>query len=278
MLSPEEPGSSSSPAGTYRPRPGTGDEPRRGGLVFDRVGFGYEAGQPRLRDVSFRVAPGETVALVGYSGSGKSTITKLLLRLYEPQTGRILLDGVPIQELGLAELRDAVAMVPQDTALLHASVRENIALGYPDADAEALEAALRLAQLDRLVDDLPAGIDTLVGERGLRLSGGERQRVAMARAALRRPRVYVFDEATSSLDTRTERDILGRLRELADGTTTLVVAHRLSTIADADLILVLDQGNIVERGRHDELLQLDGLYAALWRAQHRIKRSLHVVQ
>jgi ATP-binding cassette, subfamily B, heavy metal transporter len=236
-------------------------------LSFEAVSFGYRDGEPVLKDVSFDVKPGSTVAFVGASGSGKTSIIRLLFRLYEPRRGRILLDGTPIANLPLSLLRQAIAVVPQDTVLFHDTIANNIAFGRHGASRADVEEAGRIANLDGFISTLPDGYDTVVGERGLKLSGGERQRVAIARAALKRPRIYVFDEATSSLDTRTEREILRNLRDVAARCTTLVIAHRLSTIVHADEILVLDKGAIVERGKHEDLLVHDGIYSMLWRAQ-----------
>jgi ATP-binding cassette subfamily B protein len=249
-----------------------------GELTFDRVSFGYEPGRKVLRDISFSVEPGMTLAIVGPSGSGKSSIARLLLRLYDPEGGRILLDGRPIDTMKLTELRRAVATVPQDISLFNATIDENVALAHGPGDRAALDRVLALAQLDDLLARLPEGGATMVGERGLNLSGGERQRVAIARAALRRPSIYVFDEATAALDARTEQAILARFRELARGCTTLIVAHRLASIIDADRILVLDQGLVVERGTHGELLRAGGLYASLWRLQHAPEGGQDVAQ
>lgn len=253
-----------------------GEEPAQSQLTFEHVSFRYRADTPILRDVSFTVPAGSTVALVGASGSGKTSIIRLLFRLYEPNAGRILLDDRSIDELPLSYLRRAIAVVPQDTVLFHDTIANNIAFGRSGASRAEVEEVARLAHLDELIGKLPEGYETVVGERGLKLSGGERQRVAIARAALKQPRIYIFDEATSSLDTRTEREILRNLNEVAARSTTLVIAHRLSTVVQADQILVLDRGAIIERGTHDELLSLNGTYAALWRAQ-RSDSALQVV-
>jgi ATP-binding cassette subfamily B protein len=245
----------------------------RGELSFEDVSFSYRRGRPVLRNVTFRVAPGRTVAVVGVSGSGKSSLIRLLFRLYEPDSGRILLDGIPLDETPLPTLRQAIAVVPQDTMLLHDTIARNIGFGRCGSTRPEIEEAARIANLHEFILGLPDGYETVVGERGLRLSGGERQRIAIARAALKRPRLFVFDEATSSLDSTTEQEILGNLKRLASSATTLVIAHRLSTIVHADEILVLDRGAVVERGCHAELLAREGRYATLWRAQHAPGRS-----
>ena len=239
----------------------------RGELVFEDVSFSYRQERAILRNVSFTVAAGRTVAVVGVSGSGKSSLIRLLFRLYEPDSGGIVLDGVPVTDMTLSAVRQAIAVVPQDTVLFHDTIANNIGFGRYGSTHPEIEEAARLANLHDFVVGLPEGYETLVGERGLKLSGGERQRVAIARAALKRPRIFVFDEATSSLDSRTEREILRNLVDLSSHSTTLVIAHRLSTIVHADEILVLDRGVIVERGTHDELRARNGHYATLWNAQ-----------
>lgn len=238
-----------------------------GELRFEAVTFGYYQGHSVLNDVTLHVQAGRTLAVVGVSGSGKSSMIRLLFRLYEPTSGRIVLDGVPISDLSLSSLRRSIAVVPQDTVLFHDTLANNIAFGKYGATRAEIEEAARIANLHNFVSRQPDGYETIVGERGLKLSGGERQRVAIARAALKCPRIFVFDEATSSLDTRTEREILKNLREVAKRSTTLVIAHRLSTVTHADEIVVLHEGCIVERGAHRALLQQNGRYAALWRAQ-----------
>ncbi|MDP1598069.1 ABC transporter ATP-binding protein/permease [Phenylobacterium sp.] len=253
--------------------PGARDLPLATGrgaeIVFEDVEFRHDARSAGLMDVSFRAAPGETVALVGPSGAGKTTAIRLALRLIDPQSGRITLDGVDLRQIKQAALRRAVALVPQDVALFNDTIFANIAFARPDASAQDVRAAAAAAELGPFIDGLPDGMSTLVGERGLKLSGGERQRVGVARALLADPRVLVLDEATSALDGPTEEAIQATLRKVRAGRTTMVIAHRLSTIVDADLILVLRRGRIVERGRHAELLEKGGEYAALWRRQTR---------
>lgn len=238
-----------------------------GGIRFEQVSFRYPAGRSILDRVSFEVPPGKKVAVVGASGAGKSTLVKLLFRFYDPSAGRILIDGQDIAEVTRESLRRAIGIVPQDTVLFNDTLLENLRYGKPGApDAEVAEAA-SMAHLDEFLAQLPDGWQTRVGERGLKLSGGEKQRVSIARTILKRPPILVFDEATSSLDSRSEQAILKALREIALNHTSLVIAHRLSTVVDADRILVLDQGRIVEQGGHRELLASGGRYAALWAAQ-----------
>ncbi|QDZ89789.1 ABC transporter ATP-binding protein/permease [Shewanella decolorationis] len=248
-------------------------EPKRGELSFENVSFSYDD-RPILRNVSFKVAAGKKVAVVGDSGAGKSTLIKLLFRFYDVEQGRILIDGQDIRQLTQDALRRAIAIVPQDTVLFNDSLVENIRYGRPEATDEEVRHAIELAHLEHFIASLSQGWDTKVGERGLKLSGGEKQRVAIARAILKGSPVLVFDEATSSLDSRSEQAILSALREVAKGHTSLVVAHRLSTIVDADQIVVLSQGEIVEQGNHQSLLAQDGLYAKLWRIQNEQKQLL----
>src|SRR5690606_17134253 len=221
-------------------------------IAFEDVEFRHDARSTGLIDVSFRAAPGETVALVGPSGAGKTTAIRLALRLIDPQSGRVTLDGVDLRQVKQAALRRAVALVPQDVALFNDTIFANIAFARPEASAEDVRAAAAAAELGPFIEGLPNGMATVVGERGLKLSGGERQRVGIARALLADPRVLVLDEATSALDSRTEAAIQRTLRRARAGRTTLVVAHRLSTIADADQLLVLQDGRIVERRSHLE--------------------------
>ncbi|MDR3512473.1 MAG: ABC transporter ATP-binding protein/permease [Caulobacteraceae bacterium] len=238
-------------------------------LVFEAVGFQHTARSVGLHDISFTAAPGTTTALVGPSGAGKTTIVRLALRLLDPQSGRVMIDGMDLRDARQASLRRAVALVPQDVALFNDTLYANIAFGRPDASEAEVWAAAEAAELARFIEGLPYRMETRVGERGLKLSGGERQRVGLARALLADPRLLVLDEATSALDGRTEAAIQATLRKVRTGRTTLVIAHRLSTIVDADQILVIRRGRIVERGRHEDLIAQGGEYAALWRRQTR---------
>ena len=243
--------------------------PGPGAIRFEGVSFGYSPEREVLHGVDFTVQPGQKVAVVGASGGGKSTLVKLLFRFYDPPRGRITLDGQDIRGVTQASLRRVIGIVPQDTVLFNDSIFENVRYGNPAASDAEVEEAIRLAHLEDFIRELPRGGDTLVGERGLKLSGGEKQRVSIARTILKRPPVLVFDEATSSLDSKSEQAILAALREIAEGHTSLVIAHRLSTVVDADRIVVLQRGEIVETGDHEQLLQAGGYYAELWRAQQR---------
>ena len=238
-------------------------------LVFEGVSYKHAARSVGLEDIGFVTPPGSTTALVGPSGSGKTTTVRLVLRLIDPQAGRVTIDGMDLRDAALASLRGAVALVPQDVALFNDTLYANIAFADPAARADEVWAAAEAAELARFIETLPHRMETKVGERGLKLSGGERQRVGLARALLANPRLLVLDEATSALDGRTEAAIQATLRKVRAGRTTLVVAHRLSTIADADQILVIRRGRIVERGDHAGLLAREGEYAALWRRQTR---------
>ncbi|MCA0951479.1 MAG: ABC transporter ATP-binding protein/permease [Shewanella indica] len=238
-----------------------------GRVSFDSVGFGYGE-REILKGVSFEIEPGQKVAVVGESGAGKSTLVRLLFRFYDVSQGAIRVDGIDIRDMTQDALRRAIAIVPQDTVLFNDTLFENIRYGRPDASDAEIWQAIELAHLKQFVEALPQQAQTKVGERGMKLSGGEKQRVAIARAILKRSPILVFDEATSSLDSRSERAILKALDEVAKGHTSLVIAHRLSTVVDADKILVLHQGQLVESGSHDSLLAADGYYARLWRIQH----------
>jgi ATP-binding cassette, subfamily B, heavy metal transporter len=239
----------------------------RGDIVFENVSFAYDAQRPIIKNISLHVPAGKTVAIVGPSGAGKSTISRLLFRFYDITAGRILIDGQNIADVQQASLRHAIGMVPQDTVLFNDTVRYNIRYGRPDATDAEVEAAAKQAQIHDFVTSLPLGYDALVGERGLKLSGGEKQRVSIARTILKGPPILVLDEATSALDTLTEQDIQNELRRISKNRTTVVIAHRLSTVVDADEIIVLDKGVIAERGTHKALLKLKGLYAGMWNRQ-----------
>ena len=242
---------------------------RRGppGISFREVHLAYEAGKPVLCGLTLQIAAGRNVAIVGASGSGKSSIVRLLLRLCEPQAGGILLDGMAIETMSVGDLRSMIAVVPQDTVLFNDSIAFNIGMGKAGATHGEIERAARLAEVHGLITSLRAGYGTLVGERGLKLSGGERQRIAIARAVLKNPRVYVFDEATSMLGSLSERAIVRNLQRISAGRTTITIAHRLATVRHADDIVVLDAGRVAEHGDHATLLAKGGAYAAMWRAQ-----------
>ncbi|MBX0288141.1 ABC transporter ATP-binding protein/permease [Halomicroarcula sp. F28] len=238
-----------------------------GAVEYDDVTFGYGEDEPVLDDVSFTVDGGDTVALVGPTGAGKSTVMKLLLRMYDPDDGAVRIDGQDLREVQITSIRRAIGYVSQETFLFYGTVRDNIAYGTFDATDEEIRQAAEAAEAHQFVQNLPDGYETMVGERGVKLSGGQRQRIAIARAMLKDPDILVLDEATSDVDTETEMLIQRSLDELTADRTTFAIAHRLSTIKDADTILVLEDGRIVERGSHDELLSEDGLYANLWAVQ-----------
>ncbi|MBU0501154.1 MAG: ABC transporter ATP-binding protein/permease [Gammaproteobacteria bacterium] len=239
----------------------------RGEIRFEQVDFGYNPDRQILFGVDFTLEAGRKVAVVGHSGAGKSTLSRLLYRFYEISVGRILIDGQDLRDLTQASLREAIGIVPQDTVLFNDSIHYNLAYGRPDASREEIERAAEMAHIRGFIESLPQQWETLVGERGLKLSGGEKQRVAIARAILKQPRILIFDEATSSLDSKTEQAIQETLKEVAEHHTTLVIAHRLSTVVDADLILVMEQGRIVEQGSHRRLLAQEGIYARMWALQ-----------
>ncbi len=234
---------------------------------YDHVSFAYEAARPILQDISFVIPAGKTVAVVGSSGSGKSTLARLLFRFYDVQQGHITIAGQDIKEVTQASVRQAIGIVPQDTVLFNDTVEYNIAYGQPGASRERVEEAARAARIHDFISSTPAGYQTMVGERGLKLSGGEKQRVAIARTLLKNPPIMIFDEATSALDSANERAIQSELRSIAENKTTLVIAHRLSTVVDAHEILVMEAGQIIERGTHADLLALGQRYAAMWALQ-----------
>ena len=238
-----------------------------GEVQFEHVSFAYNADRPILHDISFIIPAGKTVAAVGASGAGKSTLARLLFRFYDVGTGSIRIDGQDIRHVTQDSLRAAIGVVPQDTVLFNDTIYYNIAYGRPDASREEVIEAARAAHILDFIEMLPQGWDTVVGERGLKLSGGEKQRVAIARTLLKNPAILILDEATSALDTKTEKSIQAELLEIAKSRTSLIIAHRLSTIVEADEILVMEAGRIVERGRHPELLALEGVYAQMWALQ-----------
>ncbi|HEY0665710.1 MAG TPA: ABC transporter ATP-binding protein/permease [Gallionella sp.] len=236
-------------------------------VQFEQVSFGYAPDRQILHDVSFAIPDGHTVAVVGSSGAGKSTLSRLLFRFYDVGAGRITVNGQDIRSVTQSSLRAAIGIVPQDTVLFNDTIYYNIAYGRPDATREDIIAAAQAAHIHHFIESLPLGYDSMVGERGLKLSGGEKQRVAIARAILKNPAILIFDEATSALDSKSERAIQAELRSISQNRTTLVIAHRLSTVVDADQILVMDRGRIIERGTHRELLALNHLYSQMWNLQ-----------
>lgn len=249
----------------------------QGGEVrFENVEFAYDARRPILKGLSFTVPAGQTIAVVGASGAGKSTVTRLLFRFYDPSAGRVVIDGQDLRDVQQASVRAAIGIVPQDTVLFNETLAYNLQYGRPEASEAEMMAAAEAAHLMPLISQLPDGLQTVVGERGLKLSGGEKQRVAIARALLKRPAILVFDEATSSLDTETERLIQTEIEEVSKGRTALIIAHRLSTIVNADQILVLEDGRLVEQGSHQALLERNGRYAELWRLQAANKEQVKV--
>jgi len=245
----------------------------QGGIELVSVNFSYQQERQILQDISFKVAPGKKVAIVGPSGAGKSTIARLLFRFYEVASGGILIDGQDIRDVTQQSLREAIGIVPQDTVLFNDTLYYNIQYAKPAASRDEVMRAAKMAHIHEFIETLPQGYETVVGERGLKLSGGEKQRVAIARVALKNPKILIFDEATSSLDSHSEQAILESLREVAEQHTTVVIAHRLSTIVDADSILVMEKGRIVEQGGHSQLLLQQGLYARLWALQQEERQA-----
>lgn len=239
----------------------------KGGISFRNVDFSYQPERPVLKNISFEIEAGQKIAVVGHSGSGKSTLARLLYRFYDINSGEILINGQNIQGVTQQSLRQTIGIVPQDTVLFNDTIIYNIAYGRTEADEQEIYHAAKLANIDGFIRSLPKGYHSIVGERGLKLSGGEKQRIAIARAILKQPQIMIFDEATSSLDSASEKEILTALKILEQDTTTLVIAHRLSTVVDADQILVLNQGKIIEKGTHMELLKLQSHYAQMWALQ-----------
>lgn len=246
----------------------------QGKIEFKNVSFAYNPERPIIQDLSFTIQSGEKVALVGGSGAGKSTVGKLMFRFYDVDHGEIKIDGQDVRTVSQESLRQAIGVVPQDTVLFNASLMENVRYGRPSASDEDVKEAIRHAHLDKLIERLPKGYDTEVGERGLKLSGGEKQRVAIARTILKNPSILLFDEATSSLDSESEAAILSAINEISVGKSSVVIAHRLSTIVDADRIIVLEAGRVVEQGSHEALLEQDGRYAQLWALQQKEQQDL----
>tara|TARA_B100001123_G_scaffold343931_1_gene390701 strand:- start:12270 stop:14045 length:1776 start_codon:yes stop_codon:yes gene_type:complete len=238
-------------------------------ISFQNVSFNYDLRRKIIKNISFEILPNQTVAIVGPTGGGKSTISKIFFRFYDPDSGKIFIDEQDISKVTQYSLRQQIAVVPQDTVLFNDTLYYNIAYGNPNATDQEIFKVSKMAKLHNFIETLPDGYQTIVGERGLKLSGGEKQRVAIARALLKKPKIFFFDEATSSLDTKTEKEIQNNLEELSKNITTIVIAHRLSTVVNSNMILVLDKGEIVERGNHIQLLKLDGLYASMWRQQEK---------
>ncbi|PCI70780.1 MAG: metal ABC transporter permease [Gammaproteobacteria bacterium] len=240
-----------------------------GAISFENVSFAYNDKRKIIKDLSFSINKGETLAVVGKSGSGKSTLVKLLFRFYDPKQGSIKIDQQSINQVTQDSLRKAIGVVPQDTVLFNTTIEENVRYGRPEASDDEVLEAIEMAHLSAFIEELPEGLQTMVGERGLKLSGGEKQRVAIARTILKRPAIYVFDEATSSLDSHAEKSILKAINEISSDATSLVIAHRLSTVVNADNIIVLDKGTIIESGNHEQLIEAQGAYYELWMSQQK---------
>ena len=248
-----------------------------GELEFQNVSFAYNPERTIFKDVSFKVPAGQSLAIVGASGTGKSTISRLLYRFYDVDRGNILIDGQDARNVTQASWRQAIGIVPQDTVLFNDTIIYNIAYGNPTASMEDVKEAAKLAAIHEFISNLPDGYQTSVGERGLKLSGGEKQRIAIARTILKKPSIFLFDEATSSLDSHTEKKIQNSLKQISHGRTTLIIAHRLSTITQVDEIIVLQSGLIAERGTHTELIDKSGLYAGLWRRQQETEHAQKIL-
>jgi ATP-binding cassette subfamily B protein len=239
----------------------------RGEITFQNITFAYKNRETVIKNLSLNIPHGATIAIVGTTGSGKSTLIKLLLRFYELKQGKITLDGLNLQDIIIYDLRKAIGLVSQEVFLFHGTVRENIAYGSPDATLAEIIMAAKIAEADQFISQLPYGYDTIVGERGQKLSGGQRQRLAIARAILKNPPILILDEATSAVDNETESAIARSLKKITQHRTTIMIAHRLSTIRHADCIYVLENGKIIEKGKHEQLLSKEGIYANLWKVQ-----------
>ncbi|MGB7443827.1 MAG: ATP-binding cassette domain-containing protein, partial [Coleofasciculaceae cyanobacterium] len=243
----------------------------QGQIELKNITFAYRDRQPVIENLSLEIPAGQTIAIVGSTGSGKSTLVKLLLRLYEVNEGTITLDGIEIQKLRLEDLRRAIGLVSQDVFLFHGTVQENIAYGSFNASMKRIVTAAQMAEAHNFINQLPQGYETIVGERGQKLSGGQQQRLAIARAILKNPPILILDEATSAVDNETEAAIQRSLEKITANRTTIAIAHRLSTVRNADCIYVMEQGKLVEQGRHEQLLEQQGIYASLWRVQSGLK-------